>query len=60
MSDSGEMPESESTERGEQIRLQLEPYQAESEAREHLHADLLRHPAVRAHSGGPEPAAGRI
>ncbi len=36
----------------EQIEIRVEPYEAEAEAKERLHAALVRHHAVRAHLGG--------
>src|SRR3982074_72941 len=36
----------------EQIRLHVEPYEAETQAQQRVHADLVSHQAVRAHLGG--------
>jgi hypothetical protein len=52
MSEVSETSESGSTVPGEQIQVHVEPYEAEAEARERLHAHLLRHDAVRVHLGG--------
>lgn len=40
------------TGQGEEIQVQIEPYRAEAEALERLHADLVRHHAVQAHLAG--------